>query len=304
MTDLLTAANLLRPDDWDGYIGQEHLKMQMHIHIQSALKRQEPLGHIFLSGPPGCGKTTFGQIVANTLRVPYYHFESPLTTEDYRSMRSAYGVIHVDEVHNETKFGQEQLRTATEQGYMKPKGMGRIEWDAITFILSTTDPGKVIRPLVERCVHRPFFEEYSDDEMAAIGMGMADRLGIRLADQDYMILGKAAAGTPRRVSWFMTSARDLVEVTGQVPSARDVLEFMRYTEEGLTPQHIQYLTLLERQSPIGLDALREWCEMDTAGIRELERLLMKLGYIEKGNRGRELSTVGYRRIKELTKENA
>lgn len=299
MTDTLTA-DLLRPTTFAGYIGQEHLKMQLDVAIQSCYARDKPLDHIFIYGPPGCGKTTLGAIVANLMNVPYFHFESPLTMDDYRIMREAWGVIHVDEVHNEKRPGQECLRTATERGYMKPPGAGLIEWDgAVTFILSTTEPGKVIRPLRERCIHQPFFEPYSDDEMAVIAAGMAEMLEIGLSQDDYMALGRAAAGTPRRIGRFMVSARDLLEVKGATPSATEVLEFMRYTAEGLTPDHVEYMKILQNNSPLGFSSLREYLDMDDPGIRELERLLMKLNYIERSGRGRELSSKGSRRLKEL-----
>jgi holliday junction DNA helicase RuvB len=298
-TDTLTA-DLLRPTTFDGYIGQTHLKMQLDVAIQSCYARNAALDHIFIYGPPGCGKTTLGAIIAHQLHVPYYHFESPLTADDYRRMREAWGIIHVDEVHNEKRPGQECLRTATEQGYMKPPGAGLIEWDgAVTFMLSTTEPGKVIRPLRERCIHQPFFEPYTDDEMATIAAGMAEKLDIGLTEDDYVVLGRAAAGTPRRIGRFMVSARDLQEVKGATPSATEVLEFMRYTVEGLTPDHIEYMRILQNNSPLGFTSLREYLDLDDPGIRELERLLMKLHYVERSGRGRELSSRGSRRLKEL-----
>jgi Holliday junction resolvasome RuvABC ATP-dependent DNA helicase subunit len=78
-----------------------------------------------------------------------------------------------------------------------------------------------------------------------------------------------------------------------------VLEFMRYTREGLSPYHIEYMKVLRNNSPLGFAAMREFLDMDDPGIRELERLLLKLGYVERTNRGRELSSKGSRRIKEL-----
>jgi Holliday junction DNA helicase RuvB len=300
LTDTLTA-DLLRPSTFDGYIGQEHLKMQLSVAIQSAWARSKPLDHIFIYGPPGCGKTTLGQIVANQLQVPYFHYECPLTTEDYRSLREAWGLIHFDEVQNLPRVQMEDLRCLTEHNYMKPKGMGLLQWDELTCMLSTTEPGKVIKPLRERCIHQPFFEPYSDDEMAAIATGMADKLDLFLTADDYMALGKAAAGTPRRVGRFMVAARDLLEVKGEIPTATEVLEFMRYTPEGLTPDHIEYLKVLKNNSPLGFASLREYLDLDDPGIRELEQLLIRqLGYVERSNRGRELSSKGYRRLKELT----
>jgi Holliday junction DNA helicase RuvB len=300
MTDTLTA-DLLRPTTFDAYIGQDHLKMQLSVAIQSAWGREKPLDHIFVYGPPGCGKTTLGQIVASQLQVAYFHYECPLTTEDYRSLREAWGVIHFDEVQNLPRQQMEDLRCLTERNYMKPKGMGMLQWDAITCILSTTEPGKVIKPLRERCVHQPFFEPYSDEEMQLIAAGMAAKLDIGLTDADYLALGKAAAGTPRRVGRFMIAARDLLEVTGTVPTAATVLEYMRYTAEGLTPDHIDYMKVLKDNSPLGFASLKQFIDLDDPGIRELEQLLVKqLGYVERTNRGRELSSKGYRRLKELT----
>jgi Holliday junction DNA helicase RuvB len=297
--DSTAAADALRPNNFDGYIGQTRMKNELNIRIKSAIKMNRPLPHILLTGPAGSGKTTLASIIAEAVDEDITVMEMPFSDEDYRTLRDHAGILFLDEVQNCTGAQMQELLCLLDHNYMRPKGKSRLEWEWLTVIAATTDPGALPKPLRDRFIVQPYFHDYSDQEMNDIAEGMAGRLGVEMRDEDYMALGKAAAGTPRRIGHFLTAAFDIYMATDEVPTSAEVLDFMECTTDGLSLYHIEYLKALGDQAPMGLEGLRQVIDVDMTEIKNLEALLKKLKFIEKTPKGRDLTTAGRLRLKEI-----
>lgn len=295
-----TAANVLRPTTWDDYIGQTRLKDELKIRIASAIDREAAFPHTLLIGPAGAGKTTLAAIIAHELGESFTVYDCPFGEDDYRKLRGDDGIKVLEEFHRLTSTQREDWLCALENDYMHPKGNPRMSWSGFfTVIALTTEPGKILRPIRARFMIQPFFDPYTDEEMRQIVQGMCERMKITLAPKDCMGLGKASAGVPRRASNFVTAARDLMVVQGKTPNAAKILDFMRCTEDGMTPHHIIFIKALYDQGALGLQPLKQMLDMDDGGVAELESLLGKLGYVEKTKKGRGLTPTGFRRAKEI-----
>lgn len=297
----LTQADRLRPLTFDDYIGQEKMKARLKVHLAAAAKRGQFLGHTLLLGPPGSGKTTMAAILANMMECELHTFECPLNDADHRQMRSASGELFFDEIHAASKREQEEFLPLLEHNYFRPKGKFKMQFGPnTTFVGATTMPSKVIKPLVDRFAIKPYFDPYTDDEMRRITEGMAKRIGVNLSSDDCLLLGKAAAGVPRKASHLVTAAQDIVDDSGKDTTAAAVLAFTRTTLDGLTPDHVTYIDVMMRMDAcVGLNSLKQMLELDEGSILDIERLLMRQGFLERSAKGRELTTTGYRRGKEL-----
>lgn len=298
---VLSAADLLRPTEFDEYIGQVRLKQELHVRVSAARERGAALDHILLAGPAGMGKTSLVAIIGKMMGVPVNVHEMPFGPEDYRSMREEWGIMQLEEVHNLTTAQKVEMLSFLEHLAIHPKGRGMIEWEQLTIIGTTTNEGALSTPMRDRFPIQPTFDPYTDAEMQQITMGMAGRISpsVPLAPEDALVLASAAAGVPRKASHFVTAARDLFVVTRQIPTAAEVLKFTRHTTDGLSPSHVIYLNACYRNSPIGMSGLKAVINKDEAGVVALEGLLLKLDYIERTSRGRDLTGIGSRRIREL-----
>lgn len=294
------AADIMRPTTWDEYIGQTATKSRLETHIDSALIREAPLENVFLYGPPGAGKTSLGSLIADSMVLPFEYMIMPIPSKVLARVISNFeGVLMLDEIHRASTKQQEELLPLIEFGYfMTPSGY-RVETGHLTIIGATTERTDVIKPLRERFPIRPHFDDYTDDEMAKIVMGMGRKIGIDFAEAEAKKLGMATGGIPRNARQFVLAARDLGLSNGEA-TAKQILDFCRVTPDGLTLDHIEYLrTLKKALNPVGLTTLSDVLGHKEADVRELERLLMDKEYVIRTDRGRELAKAGQIRAREI-----
>jgi Holliday junction DNA helicase RuvB len=293
-----TTAELVRARAWDDFVGQDKLKQNLRIAIDSAVQRYAPLDHVLLVAGPGYGKTTLAQIIASELNDPFVGFKMPTSDKTFRYQvtEAGRGVIFLDEAHNAPRQFQEMLLHALEAGEIHTKDGEVYPADTCTFIAATTDPDKLIEPLRDRFPLQPRFCDYTDEEMELIVRGMADRANIDIDEDLVAAFARATGGTPRVATRLVVAARDLV-TTGNRLSAQSVLEMAGFDPDGLSEMHLEYLnTLRTLGDESGLRNICSLIRRKPASVEDLERLLIKRGFIRLTPKGRVLTTAGIKKV--------
>lgn len=304
MSTTIHEDDVLRPREWAEFIGQASLKDQLDVAITAAIKDNPPEGrpleHVLLDGPPGFGKTSLASIIASRLGDPFTAVKMPIKPAALKSILRQWdgGVLFLDEIHNASKAMQEDLFTVLEGGYLSLPNGGKIRVDWLTVIAATTEPEKIIPPLYQRFDLVPEFEAYSPEEMATIVEGMCRRLGVKLADETYEALGRAAGGTPRICKKLVKAARNLGIAHDCRPSAEEILKHARVDRDGLTAKHMAYLNCLDDLGgTAGLRLLSSTLRLHEVTLRELERTLFDQKLISPTERGREITSAGSRKVR-------
>ncbi len=294
----------LRPPRWEGYIGQEALKHRLDIHIASAQAQKTRLPHMLFVAPPGVGKTSLAQLVARRMYDPWEVLDQPLSASALTNLiyRFEEGILILDEIHRYPKSTQNDLLPLIEDGYLRTgNGTTKCELPYLTIIGITTDPQYLIKPLYERfeasCL--PPFEEYSDEELQTIVLGMAKQAGVKMDAKTAMTLGRASGGIPRTARQFIIAARDL-GYSNLDAKAEDILDFCQVDPDGLTRNHMAYLKILEDlggTKGVGLKQICAMIRLDEGVVRDLERLLFKRGLVVPTPTGRALMPAGAAKVR-------
>lgn len=293
-TDINTG-DILRATSWDEYVGQEKLKARLSLHIRAANAQNATLDHIFLDGPPGMGKTTIGQIVADELGTELAVMKMPVKPKVLASFLREWegGVLFLDEIHA-AKALQHDLLVLAEEHYLQLDNGRRVYAPETTIIAATTEPHLVLKPLRDRFPIRPRFEDYSDEEMGLIVANMAKKVGVRFTKDAQEALGRATGGIPRRARTFVLTARDLIAV-GEEPTVPMILDITETTPDGLSADHVAYMNLMRDAGGVGvgLTRLATTLRLPEPSVREIEWLLQKRGLIAVESTGRELTNLGW-----------
>lgn len=299
MTDQLRARTL------DEFVGQAKLIDRLTTHINAAVEEARPLEHTLLAGPPGFGKTTLATIIADLLGDELEIVTMPISEKALQSLVTRHhGVLVLDEIHAASKKEQELLLPLLEFGHIQTKSGYRIEAGWMTIVGATTEPEKVIPPLYDRFRIKPVFEAYSEQEMALIVVGMAEKAGLEVSPDDAVILGHATGGTPRNAGSLVLAGRALQVKLKRVPTAMEILEFCDIDTDGLDRQHYRYLeTLSKFGGTRGLAQIATVLRLSPTVCMDLERLLFHKDLINYGTGGRELTALGYRKVKPPEKEH-
>ena len=218
--------NSLRPQNLSEYIGQEKVKQNMKIYIEAAKKREEPLDHVLLYGPPGLGKTTLSNIIANEMESNIKITSGPAIEKpgDLASLLTnlnEFDVLFIDEIHRLSKSVEEILYPALEDFTLDiviGKGPSaksiRLDLPKFTLIGATTKAGSLTTPLRDRfgIVHR--LELYSVDELATIVKRSSDILGVEIEENAAVEIARRSRGTPRIANRLLKRVRDYAAVLG------------------------------------------------------------------------------------------
>lgn len=290
-----TTGDILRATSWDEYVGQDKLKERLSLHIRAANATNATLDHIFLDGPPGMGKTTIAQIVADELGAELAVLKMPVKPKVLASFLREWdgGVLFLDEIHA-AKALQHDLLVLAEEHYLQLDNGRRIYAPDTTIVAATTEPHLVLKPLRDRFPIRPRFEDYTDEEMGLIVGNMAKKVKVRFSKDEQEALGRATGGVPRRARAFVLTARDLIAVD-EAATVDRILEITETTPDGLTADHVAYMNLMRDAGGVGvgLTRLATTLRLPEPSIRELEWLLQKRGLITVEATGRELTNLGW-----------
>lgn len=289
-------ADQFRPEGWNSYIGQEALKGRLRIHISAANERNDPLDHVLLVGPPGCGKTSIASLIAAEHYADFESYVMPMNMELLGAVMADFqGVLFLDEIHRLTSKQQESLLTVIEDREVQFGNGISYECPLLTVVAATTEPQDVIEPLYDRFLIKPPFDRYSDGEMALIVQGMAEKVGIDFSHDDAVRLGRATGGVPRNAKSLVSMARDL-----KTTNIERILRTSRVTEDGLTEYHLKYLqSLVDCGGKAGLSLIAAHVRLPAATLVDLERLLIERNMIQYTKQGRAIGPAGFKIVKQM-----
>lgn len=291
----------LRPTSLTEYIGQDRMKRRLGVRIAAAANTCRPLGHILLCAPPGAGKTSLANLIADMVGDPFMAMNMPVRESALRDAIIDFrGVLFLDEVHALPAKLQEMLLPVLEFGKLHLPNGDVIDNEWLTIVAATTERHMVLPALYRRFEFAPQYEPYTANQCAAIAASMCEKAGIELPPEMLDAIGVAAGGLPYAVGKMVKAAANLLAVYEGIPMIEEILDLCGTSADGLTDSHIEYLTALHKlKGTAGQDRIASMIGFKASICTELERLLLERGFITFGGKGRELTATGRRRIQSV-----
>ena len=308
----------LRPKLLKDFLGQTKVKNNLHVFIEAAKSRQEPMDHLFLIGPPGLGKTTLAQITAQELGADFKvtsapALEKPKDLAGILSTITEGTVFFIDEIHRLKPAIEEMLYIAMEDyeldwiiGQGAAARTVRIPIPKFTLVGATTKAGMVSSPLISRFGIVERFSFYSPEELSAIIQRSAGILGVTVESDASLLMASCARGTPRVANRILRRMRDFAQVAGSfVDGVTNITK--KIVEEGLKRLEIDNLGLERYDREILLSIIQNYgggpvgAETLAISIGEsmdtledyYEPYLIQSGLIQRTPRGRMVTEKAY-----------
>jgi len=306
----------LRPDTWDEYVGQSHIKENLSVLLRASLARGDPPEHLLFYGPPGLGKTTLAHLIAKETRKQIKITSGPAIEKvgDLASILtnlSEGDILFIDEIHRLNKMIEEVLYPAMESRVLDiilGKGPSartiQLELPAFTLVAATTRIALLSSPLRSRFSGGTFrLEFYSLPEMEQIIRRSAKILGVELAPGAEMEVAKRSRATPRTANYLLKRARDYAQVHGlplHKDTIRKALNLLEIDEEGLTASDRKMLSVMIEKfggGPVGISTISTALHEEDGTVEEVyEPYLIQMGFLERTPRGRMATKRAYEHL--------
>jgi Holliday junction DNA helicase RuvB len=307
----------LRPQLLDDFVGQEKIVANLQVFVQAAKKRQEPLDHVLLHGPPGLGKTTLAHIIAHELNTQIKITSGPVLDKpsDLAGLLTnldTHDVLFIDEIHRLNPVVEEYLYTAMEDfriDIMLDAGPNarsvQINLNPFTLIGATTRSGLLTAPLRSRFGISNRFAYYDAHLLTLIVKRTSQILGIPIEDAAAYELARRSRGTPRIANNLFKRTRDFAQIQGNGHITQAItqltLQALDVDEDGLDEVDNRILSTIIHKfqgGPVGISTIATACSEEIDTIEEVyEPFLIQEGYIKRTPRGRKATLKAYQHLK-------
>jgi Holliday junction DNA helicase RuvB len=308
--------NALRPLTFGSFSGQNKVVENLQIFVTAAKMRGESLDHTLLHGPPGLGKTTLSNIIANELGVGFKITSGPVLDKpgDLAGLLTsleANDVLFIDEIHRLSPVVEEYLYSAMEDyriDIMIDKGPSarsiQIELNPFTLIGATTRSGLLTSPLRARFGINMHLEYYDNETLTGIVMRSANILDVLCSKDAAAEIASRSRGTPRIANALLRRVRDFAQVKGSGKIDKEIasysLEALNIDKYGLDEiDNKILLTIIDKfkGGPVGISTIATALGEDTGTIEEVyEPFLIKEGFMKRTPRGREATELAYKHL--------
>ena len=308
--------NALRPLSFDSFSGQREVVENLKVFVMAARMRQEALDHVLLHGPPGLGKTTLSNIIANELSVGFKVTSGPVLDKpgDLAGLLTSLeknDVLFIDEIHRLSPIVEEYLYSAMEDyriDILIDKGPSarsiQIDLAPFTLVGATTRSGLLTGPLRARFGINMHLEYYDMETLTRIILRSADILGVGCDTDAAKEIAGRSRGTPRIANALLRRVRDFAQVKGSGRVDREIacyaLEALHIDRYGLDLIDNKILNLLIDKfngGPVGLTTIATALGEDPGTLEEVyEPFLIQEGFLKRTPRGREVTQLAYEHL--------
>lgn len=306
----------IRPEYLDDYIGQKEVKENIKVYIEAAKMRSEPLDHVLLYGPPGLGKTTLANIIANELGVNIKTASGPSIEKagDLAAILSSLepgDVLFIDEIHRMPSYIEEILYPAMED-YVLDIIIGgegnsrniRINLPPFTLVGATTRAGDLTSPLRDRFGIIAKLQYYTEEELIDIVKRTSKVLNVPIEDDASRELARRSRGTPRIANRLFKRVRDFALVEGNgiinIDITRKALKRLRIDDKGLDDTDHQLLLAIINKfngGPVGIESVASAIGEEVTTIEDVyEPYLLQQGFLKRTPRGRMVTSLAYEHL--------